>query len=162
MRINRFSIKKGRPVSRVLYLAVSIIYLLRGSLRSSSDLPPDIGRANLSASVHGLATREVYGYPDHPGYRWALTSPFHPYCFRSGYFLLRYSTLANGFPLGNMVLYVARTFLSPSRDSDRTACLYILDLMILDFRFQPHKAYALTTPSNSPLHRGRTHHNVTL
>ena len=27
--------------------------------------------------------------------------------------------------------------------------------MILDFRFQPHKANALTTPSNSPLHRGR-------
>ena len=72
-------LKKGRPVSRVLYLAVSIIYLLRGSLRGSSDLPPGIGRANLSASVHGLATREVYGYPDHPGYRWALTSPFHPY-----------------------------------------------------------------------------------
>ena len=61
--------KKGRPVSRVLYLAVSIIYLLRGSLHGSSDLPPGIGRANLSASVHGLATREVYGYPDRPGYR---------------------------------------------------------------------------------------------
>ena len=27
--------------------------------------------------------------------------------------------------------------------------------MILDFRFQPHKADALTTPSGSPLHRGR-------
>ena len=27
--------------------------------------------------------------------------------------------------------------------------------MILDFRFQPHEADALTTPFGSPLHRGR-------
>ena len=27
--------------------------------------------------------------------------------------------------------------------------------MILNFRFQPHKADTLTTPSGSPLHRGR-------
>jgi len=32
---------------------------------------------------------------------------------RSGYFLLRYSALTNSFPLGNMVLCVARTFLHP-------------------------------------------------
>ena len=36
-----------------------------------------------------------------------------------GCFLSRYSTLANGFPLVNMALCVARTFLSPSQDSQR-------------------------------------------
>ena len=81
---------------------------------------------------------------------------------RNGYFLLHYCPLSETFPLRSTMPCVARTFLSPSRDSDRTACLYILDLMILDFRFQPHKANALTTPSNSPLHRGRTRFIVTL
>ena len=32
----------------------------------------------------------------------------------------------------------------------------------LNFRFQPHKADALTTPSGSPLHRGRTCYIETL
>ena len=36
-----------------------------------------------------------------------------------GCFLSRYSTLANGFPLGNMALCVARTFLLPMPTSDR-------------------------------------------
>ena len=81
---------------------------------------------------------------------------------RNGYFLLHYCPLSETFPLRSTMPCVARTFLSPSRDSDRTACLYILDLMILDFRFQPHKAYALTTPSNSPLYRGRIRCTVTL
>ena len=41
---------------------------------------------------------------------------------RGGYFLLRYSTLADRFPLGNMVLCVARTFLLPMRASGRPSC----------------------------------------
>ena len=32
---------------------------------------------------------------------------------QDGYFLLHYYTLADIFPLGSMVLYVARTFLTP-------------------------------------------------
>jgi hypothetical protein len=35
-----------------------------------------------------------------------------PFGCRNGYFLLRYYTLADIFPLGSMVLFVARTFLS--------------------------------------------------
>ncbi len=77
--LSQSTIKKSRPVSRVPYLAVSIIYLVCRSLHSSSDLPPNISRAGLSVSVHGLATREMYGYSGYPEYRWALTPPFHPY-----------------------------------------------------------------------------------
>jgi len=39
-----------------------------------------------------------------------------------GYFLLHYYILTDIFPLGSMVLYVARTFLSASRRNDGTAC----------------------------------------
>ncbi len=43
-----------------------------------------------------------------------------------GYFLLHYNTLADIFPLGSMVLCVARTFLSPlrlrSEGNDGTTC----------------------------------------
>ncbi len=41
---------------------------------------------------------------------------------RNGCFLLRYYTLTDIFPLGSTIPCVARTFLSPLRDSDRTAC----------------------------------------
>lgn len=40
---------------------------------------------------------------------------------RDGSFLLRYSALANSFPLGNMALCVARTFLFDER-SDKPTC----------------------------------------
>ncbi len=41
---------------------------------------------------------------------------------RDGYFLLHYYTFAGIFPLGSMVLFVARTFLSAVRQNDGTAC----------------------------------------
>jgi len=40
----------------------------------------------------------------------------------NGYFLLRYYTFTDVFPLGSTTPCVARTFLSPFQDSDRTAC----------------------------------------
>ena len=43
--------------------------------------------------------------------RWALTPPSHPYLQAGGYFLLRYSALANSFLLGSGALCAARTFL---------------------------------------------------
>ena len=43
---------------------------------------------------------------------------------RDGYFLLRYSALANSFPLGNMALCVARTFLHSSREKRQTDLLF--------------------------------------
>gem|GEM_PF-2211479 len=51
----------SRPVSRVL--SGSIIYLVAPSLTRSYDLPPGIGRAALSAGIHGLSTHGVYGFP---------------------------------------------------------------------------------------------------
>ncbi|MCX6330058.1 MAG: hypothetical protein NTZ85_11190, partial [Bacteroidia bacterium] len=41
---------------------------------------------------------------------------------KDGYFLLHFCTLTDIFPLGSMVLYVARTFLSASWRNDGTAC----------------------------------------
>ena len=61
-----------------------------------------------------------------PQGRWALTPPSHPYHNpgrHGGYFLLRYSTLADSFLLGSRMLYVARTFLIRRSVSDRpTGC----------------------------------------
>ena len=93
---------------------------------ASSNLPPDIGRATLHASVYMILQ---------PIRRTALnvttqTGELLPHLFtltpinRSGYFLLRYSALANSFPLGNMVLCVARTFLHSTREKRQTDLLF--------------------------------------
>jgi hypothetical protein len=39
----------------------SIIYLDHASLHDSYDLPPGIGRAALTAGIHGLSAHNVYG-----------------------------------------------------------------------------------------------------
>jgi len=44
--------------------------------------------------------------------------------YRSGFSLLRYSALTNSFPLGNMVLCVARTFLHSAREKRQTDLLF--------------------------------------
>ena len=61
---------------------------------------------------------------------------FSPLLQNSGYFLLRYSTLANSFPLGNMVLCVARTFLTCFHER-QTVLLYIL-AKIMDYGVYPN------------------------
>ena len=58
-----------------------------------------------------------------PQDRWALTPPSHPYHDLKGYggyFLLRYSTLADSFLLGSRMLCVARTFLMRTRRKRQT------------------------------------------
>ena len=58
-----------------------------------------------------------------PQDRWALTPPSHPYHNpgrHGGYFLLRYSTLADSFLLGSRMLCVARTFLMRTRRKRQT------------------------------------------
>ena len=111
----------------VLYLHKAfVIYLEQMSPFASSNLPPDIGRATLHASVYMILQ---------PIRRTALnvatqTGELLPHLFtltpknRSGYFLLRYSALTNSFPLGNMVLYVARTFLLSTREKRQTDLLF--------------------------------------
>ena len=44
--------------------------------------------------------------------------------FKSGYFLLRYPAFTNSFPLGNMALCVARTFLHSTREKRQTDLLF--------------------------------------
>ena len=76
--------------------------------------PPTWGRATLIMSVYmtlQLLRRTALVSPQD---RWALTPPSHPYHNpgrHGGYFLLRYSTLADSFLLGSRMLCVARTFL---------------------------------------------------
>ena len=91
---------------------VSVIYLEQMSPFALSDLPPDIGRATLHASVYVILQpirRTASRVTTKPG-------ELLPHLFtltptnRSGFSLLRYSALTNSFPLGNMVLCVARTF----------------------------------------------------
>lgn len=108
-------IKYSRSVSRVLYLKdeVFVICLLLMLPTGSSDLPPDIGRATLRASVYMVLQLISSTAPCIT----TGTGKLLPHLFtltpvnRSGYFLLPYSALTNSFLLGNMMLYVARTFL---------------------------------------------------
>jgi len=91
-----------------------------------SNLPPDIGRATLHASVYVILQ---------PIRRTALnvtiqTGELLPHLFtltpinRSGYSLLRYSAFTNSFPLRSMVLCVARTFLHSTREKRQTDLLF--------------------------------------
>ncbi len=49
---------------------------------------------------------------------------------RNGFFLLRYSTLADCFLLGSMVLCVARTFLPVLQQSDKPTCYLVAKIWI--------------------------------
>ena len=78
---------------------------------SEAAYPPTMDEQSLTAGIFGLATHEMYGIDCHQPTRWALTPPFHPYPVRGGSFLLHYLCHYSTFPLGSMVLCVARTFL---------------------------------------------------
>jgi hypothetical protein len=79
-----------------------------------------------------------------------LTGELLPHLFtltlpeqQGGCFLLRYSALADSFPLGNMVLYVARTFLFPKiLGSDKPTCYQLTKLLIfMDFSKRQQNYY---------------------
>ena len=80
--------------------------------------PPAMDEQSLNAGILGLATHEMCGASCRHEARWALTPPFHPYSaslrHRAVIFCHTRSGVAAGFPLGNMVLSVARTFLMPA------------------------------------------------
>ena len=72
-----------------------------------------MGEQPLNAGILDLATHKACGAAYRYVARWALTPPFHP-CSASGgavIFCHVASTVADSFPLRNMVLCVARTFL---------------------------------------------------
>ena len=74
--------------------------------------PPAMDEQPLDAGILGLATHKVCGMTCHHAIRGPLTPHFHPYpSLTGGYFLSHYSAVADSFPLRNMVLCVARTFL---------------------------------------------------
>ena len=112
------------------------IYLRLLSPTGSSGLPSDVGRATLIMSVYmtlqllrrtarHVTMRLVGSYP--------TFSPL-PLPERSGgYFLLRYSTLADSFLLGSRMLCVARTFLFrlAASAADRPAAFKFTKIAIL-------------------------------
>ena len=122
--------KKGGPVSRILYLAVSIIYLSRESPRGFSDLPPNMAGPALALvyMVLQLVGRAATRSPGVPVGSYPACSPLSRE--RDGCFLSRYLALSSNFPLGSTMPCVVRTFLSPSRDSDRTGHLFLVYTLI--------------------------------
>lgn len=103
-----------QSIGLVANSSASVIYLDYTSLYSSSNLPSDMGRATLIASVYmilqpirrtapDIATKTGELLP----HLFTITEPRGLGC-RS---LLRYSDLTACYPLGSMVLCVARTFL---------------------------------------------------
>jgi len=128
----------------------SIIYLDLPSPVSSSSLPlstiPQTWKTRTGNSVPDLSGLEIYmalqpmrrTAPDIT----ARTGGLLPRLFtliptnRDGYFLLHCYTLSDIFPLGSMAPFVARTFLSTriTRQSDRTARIFVFRFSMLDFR----------------------------
>ena len=94
-----------------------VIYLVRLSPDGFSGLPSDMGRATLmDAGLHDLTTPKTHGpcVATRPVGSYPAFSPLPPEgddTSGGGYFLLRYSTLADSFLLGSGMLCVARTFL---------------------------------------------------
>lgn len=101
-----------------------VIYLSQTLPQGFSGLPSDVGRATLiDAGLHDLTTPKMHSthiticlVGSCPTF-----SPLLHLIWRSGYFLLHYSTLADGFLLGSRTLCVARTFLSCLHTSDKPA-----------------------------------------
>ena len=109
-----------KPSSVLRRGEASIINLRRQSLAISIDLPPDIWTGGPSVyaifqptrcTAEDIATFAVGSYP--------AFSPLPSE--EGGYFLLHYYTLTNIKPLTCVVPYVARTFLSHLRGSDRAS-----------------------------------------
>lgn len=128
--------KNSRSISRVLYSACAkCLSFISNKCRHLplAIYPPTSGEQPYCVGIHDLATHKTYGFECcHPN-RWALTSPFHPFHARKrgGYFLLRYSALTNSFPLGNMVLCVARTFLHSRGKSDKPTYYFDAKIQII-------------------------------
>lgn len=108
---------------------VFVIYLHSLSPASSSNLPPDIERAALHASVYMV----LQPISSTALYVTMQTGELLPHLFtltstsKAVIFCYLNSALTNSFPLGSMMLCVARTFLFLSRKTRQrqTELLYI-------------------------------------
>lgn len=113
------------PISRVLSFIprykVSAIYLILLSPTGSSGLPLGIGRAILRAPIY-MTLQPIRRTASLVAKR---SGELLPHLFTlagpkpGGSFLLRYSNLAACFPLGSIVLCVARTFLTSAEADER-------------------------------------------
>ena len=91
--------------------------VLRIAARGIAFYPPAMDEQPLNAGIHELATHRWCGALCHHSTRWALTPPFHPYqAFRKRGLAVIFCHLnpavTHSFPLRNVMLCVARTFLS--------------------------------------------------
>ena len=85
------------------------------AMRAIAVYPPAMDEQPLNAGILDLATHKACGILYRYRTRWALTPPFHPYPHGGGrlFSVTLPLQLSHSFPLRNMVLYVARTFLKP-------------------------------------------------
>lgn len=128
-----FVIRSRDDVSRVMCptqgLGVCHLSALIGCPTALAAYPPAADEQSLIAGIFGLATHRVCGLRRCRRSRWALTPPFHPYPPpRKGRAVLFCHTnpdVAAGFPLENVMLCVARTFLLKLNSSDRPHFCFI-------------------------------------
>lgn len=129
--------KNDKPGSVTLrYRSMLVIYLAPTSQRESSSLPITKVRATLCITL--LQHLVTYLALQHIRFtmrstllhnRWSLTPPFHPYqtLLYGGIFSVALSVNPTlywvSYPLGSMLLYVARTFLIPYC-REATSCFY--------------------------------------
>ena len=117
--------KKGRPVSRVLYLRKGLYHLSCPAIADAVEQPTPPGYRRHKAignKTGSLAEddRDIFGFATHETYGRKCrhsAGALLPHLFtliptsRDGYFLLRCFRLSPDFPLGSMAPSVARTFL---------------------------------------------------
>ena len=125
--------KKGRPVSRVLSRTkaqvLSFIWDSTHALPLTA-YPPGSGEQPSVPGIFGLSTHKVYPLLQSPAAGVSPYLTFSPLPFPvnrdlGGYFLWHFLSvrMRTGFPLGSMLLCVARTFLGPAFAGPRQVSL---------------------------------------
>ena len=127
--------KKESTTSISRVLSSSIINLLLISQQASNDLPLGKDEQPLYSDILGLSTHKVYPFDLSLNQIVSSYLTFSPLPFARRLFsvALAVKFLQLAYPLGSMMLCVARTFLSNFTSSDRT--MPHLSFFIL---FEPH------------------------
>ncbi len=101
------------------------------SLEATRVLPSGSGEQPSDAGIHELATSKAHSTCVTIGLVGSYPA-FSPLPF-GGCFLLRLSAVTDCFPLGSGMLCVARTFLSPLKDSGRPVSFRIAKILIISY-----------------------------
>ena len=157
-QINELSNQKKqvcKPGFVPCFRKVSVIYLGHKSPYASSNLPSNIGRATLHALVYLILQpirRTASRVTTKPGELLPHLFTLILHKVRDGYFLLLYSAFTNSFPLGNMVLCVARTFLPTKGRATNRPAFFCKDidnfLKLLNFRRVLKNRYLLNSSTH--------------